>query len=75
MDKLKLNAAKLVNWKSPGTDQVQNVWNRYLTSLYMKLARVYNLVAKDPSQAPRWLIRERTTPINKKSPTNVANEY
>ena len=27
VDKLKLNAAKLVNWKSPGTDQVQNVWN------------------------------------------------
>ena len=75
MDKLKINAAKLVNWKPPGTDQVQNVWNRYLTSLYMKLARVYNLVAKDPSQAPRFMTGERTTPINKKSPTNVANKY
>ena len=41
---LKLTTAKLANWKSPGPDQVQNFWLKYLTALHLTLARVCNVV-------------------------------
>ena len=67
--------SRLANWKAPGLDQVQNFWLKYLVALHPTMAKVCNVVAKNPALAPPWLTGGRTTLIHKKGPTDVASNY
>ena len=75
MYQVKLATDKLANWKSPGPDQVQNFWLKYLTDLQPTITRVCNVVTKDPAQEPSWLMVVRKTLIHNKGPTDVAKKY
>ena len=75
MDQFKLTTDKLANWKYPRLDQVQKSLLKYFTSLNPTPARVCNILAKEPSQAPTWLTRGGKTLIHKKGPDDVENNY
>ena len=48
VDQIRLTTAKLSNWKSPGLDQVQNFWLKYLTALHPVLSCVCIIVVRPP---------------------------
>ena len=66
---------RLANWKSPGLDQVQNFWLKYLTALQPKLTEIINHIVKNPTIAPKWFTRGRTTLLYKTGPTSKAKNY
>ena len=66
---------KLANWKSPGIDQVQNFWIKYLTALHPTLIKNANKIINKPKTAPQWLTTATTTLIHKSGPTNNAKNY
>ena len=75
IEQMQQTTAKLSNWKSPGPDQVQNFWIKYLTAAHPALTRICNQVITDPSKAPAWLTGGHTTLIHKKGPTEEATNY
>ena len=63
------------NWKSPGTDAVQNFWLKHLTSLHKDLAAAFTVLVADPQQAPEWLTSGVTYLLPKNEQTNHPKNY
>jgi hypothetical protein len=47
---------KLHNWKSPGTDKIQNFWYKRFTCTHGKLAQLINEVINQPEKMPDYLM-------------------
>ena len=63
------------NWKSPGPDVVQGSWLKNFSSLH-EMVRLQLKECLDSGSVPSWLIRERTSLLQKdKSKGNVASNY
>lgn len=62
------------NWKSPGTDQIQNFWYKQFTSTHKYLTIQINWVIENPQQMPQFLTYGKTyiQPKNRKT-ENPAN--
>ena len=55
----------MANWKAPGPDLVQSFWLKHLSSMHKRLAYHLQDILNDPSTMPTWLVKGRTTLIQK----------
>lgn len=62
---IKSKVKKMPNWKSPGPDQIQGFWLKYLTSLHGRLASQFQAIVDYPDSVPPWLTQGRTVLIQK----------
>lgn len=51
---------RLINWKSPGPDKIQNFWYKRFTSVHQKFAELVNHVIQHPSDMPEFLMMGMT---------------
>ena len=47
--------SKAHNWKSPGSDQIQNYWLAAFPAAHSHIIKNFNVVMKEPHKAPDWL--------------------
>ena len=66
---------KLMNWKSPGIDKVQNYWIKKLTALHTPLMNALNKICNQPTLMPTWLTQGYTTLIRKKGCESDPKNY
>eukprot|EP00957_Ditylum_brightwellii_P143144 10906370-Ditylum_brightwellii.AAC.1 len=66
---------KLINWKAPGMDQVQNYWYKHMPVLHQRFCDALNNVILHPEQLPEWLLCGLTTLIYKKGLENIPKNY
>ncbi|KAL1448298.1 hypothetical protein WDU94_008925 [Cyamophila willieti] len=55
----------LSNWKSPGMDNIQNYWIKYLTNCHNVLAKQFQECVQDPKKMPSFLTEGITYMIPK----------
>ena len=57
--------SKAHNWKSPGSDQIQNYWFKAYPVTHRHITKNFNAIIEDPEKAPDWLTTGITYLITK----------
>ena len=47
--------SKARNWKSPGSDQIQNYWLKAFLATHRHIAKNFNAIIEEPEKATDWL--------------------
>ena len=47
--------SKAHNWKSPGSDQIQNYWLKAFPATYRHITKNVNAIIEEPEKASDWL--------------------
>ena len=47
--------SKAHNWKSPGSDQIQNYWLKAFPATHRHIIKNFNAIIEEPEKAPDWL--------------------
>jgi len=47
--------SKAHNWKSPGSDQIQNYWLTAFPATHRHITKIFNVIIEEPEKAPDWL--------------------
>ena len=50
-----LYLCKAHNWKSPGSDQIQNYWPKAFPATHSHITKNFNEIIEEPEKAPDWL--------------------
>lgn len=53
-DQVKIAIKKLLNWKSPGIDKIQNYYLKYLTSVHKYLASLFTKIVAGIENSEKW---------------------
>ena len=64
----------MLNWKTPGRDQIQNVWLKQLTATQRHIAGIFNKLIEE-DQIPEWLTAGVTFLIPKNENTENPKTY
>ena len=72
---LKKTLKKILNWKTPGHDEIYGFWFKKFTSIHNRLALEMNRCLQD-AQVPDWMTKGKTTLIQKDPSKGTApNNY
>uniref|UniRef100_H3A9T8 Reverse transcriptase domain-containing protein n=1 Tax=Latimeria chalumnae TaxID=7897 RepID=H3A9T8_LATCH len=78
MENLQINPEDLkaaTNWKSPGTDHIQNYWWKYFTSTHITLASQFQAILEDPRLVPGFMTEGITYMLPKNPETGQPRMY
>ena len=74
-EEIERSLRKSHKWKSPGVDQIPNLWLHTLSSAHAKLACNLNSIMKEPNLTPKWLCHGATYLLAKSSETENPKNY
>ncbi|PNF13578.1 hypothetical protein B7P43_G19014 [Cryptotermes secundus] len=67
--------AKTHNWKSPGSDQIQNYWLKAFPVTHSYIVEAFNKIIEKPQQMPEWLTTGITYLLPKSKNTMDPKNY
>jgi ribosomal protein S10 len=65
ISEIALYLLKAHNWKSPGSDQIQNYWLKAFPANHRHITKNFNAIIEEPEKAPDWLTTRVTYLIPK----------
>ncbi|XP_054744287.1 uncharacterized protein LOC129248683 [Anastrepha obliqua] len=74
-EEIKNNICTSANWKSPGLDQLHNIWLKKLSVMHEALARCYNELLKNIAAIPEFLTAGVTYLLPKDAPSADPARY
>jgi len=63
------------NWKSPGSDQIQNYWLKAFPATHRHIIKNFNATIRVPEKAPDWLTTGITYLIPKSGDSKEVRNY
>ncbi|GJQ75467.1 hypothetical protein Trydic_g17557 [Trypoxylus dichotomus] len=63
------------NFSAPDPDGINSYWWKKFKATHVHLARIVNMILRDPTQIPDWLCEGRTILIYKKGDTVAPQNY
>ena len=67
--------SKAHNWKSPGSDQIQNYWLKAFPSTHKHITKNFSAIIEEPEKAPDWLTTGITYLIPKSGDSKEVRNY
>lgn len=67
--------SKTHNWKSPGSDQIQNYWLKAFPVTHSYIIEAFNKIIEKPQQMPEWLTAGITYLLPKSKSTTEPRNY
>jgi len=67
--------SKAHNWKSPGSDQIQNYWLKVFPATHRHITKSFNVIIEEPGKAPDWLTTGITYLIPKSGDSKEVRNY
>jgi len=67
--------SKFHNWKSPGSDEVQNYWIKAFPATHRHITKNFNTTIEEPEKAPDWLTTGITYWILKSGDSKEVRNY
>jgi hypothetical protein len=66
---------KAHNWKSPGSDQIQNYWLKAFPAAHRHITKNFNAIMEEPEKIPDWLTRGITYLLPKSRDSKAVRSY
>jgi len=66
---------KAHNWKSPGSDQIQNYWLKFFLATHRHITKNFNAIIEEPDKAPNRLTTGMTYLIPKSGDRKEVRNY
>jgi hypothetical protein len=63
------------NWKSPGSDQIQNYWLKPFPAAHRHITKNFNTIMEEPDMIPDWLTTGITYLLPKARATKDVRNY
>ena len=70
-----LYLSKARNWKSHGSDQIQNYWLKAFQATHSHITKNFNAIIEEPEKAPDWLTKRITYLIPKSRDSKEVGNY
>jgi len=70
-----LYLSKAHNWKSPGSDKIQNYWLKAFPATHRHITENFNAIIEEPERAPDWLTTGITYLIPKSGDSKEVRNY
>jgi len=70
-----LYLSKAHNWKSPGSDQIQNFWLKAFQATHSHITKNFNAIIEESEKAPDWLTTGITYLVSKSGDSKEVRNY